>query len=606
MSNVAIKKAFFMAFALLLSAGAARAGKTDFTTLCERSGYARTSRYGETVEFCRELAEAYPSLEYTAFGKSARGLDLPLLIFDAKGHFTAPDVRGAGNAVILIQAGIHPGEISGKDAGLILMRDIAMKGELKNSLENLTILFIPVFNVDGFERFGPYNRINQNGPEEMGWRTNAQNLNLNRDYLKADSPEMRAWLKLFNDWLPEFFVDCHATDGADYQYALTYGLELHGNMEEGLTAWTRGVFLPFVEKGMEERGFPISPYVILKRRHDVRSGLVSWVAPPALSEGYTALQNRPGLLIETHMMKDYRTRVESTREMLRQTILVLGDQIPVIRRLVLSADRYAESGGLCGPPFPLTFRSTADSVMMDFLGVEYEEIDSDLSGGRWFRFGEKPVTFKIPYFNRQEPDIEVELPYAYIVPPEWTAVIDRLDCHGIDYFRLTCPESLTVRSCRFSDVSWSETPREGRHPLKFKTAEVIEDRIYPRGSAVVFMNQRAARVAAHIFEPEAPFSLVAWGFFDAIFERKEYYESYVMEEMARKMLDEDEDLKREFDKLVENDPEFAGNPRSILNWFYMRSPYWDAEKDLYPVGRIFDPAVLDRLLRDHSSRYRKS
>ncbi len=606
MDNAALKKAVITAFVVFLSAESAPAGKIDFTTLCERSGYTRTSRYNETVEFCRELAEACPSLEYAVFGKSSRGLDLPLLIFDAKGRFTPKDARKADNAVLLIQAGIHAGEISGKDAGLMLMREMAMNGELKGSLGHLTVLFIPVFNVDGFERFGPCNRINQNGPEEMGWRTNAQNLNLNRDYLKADSPEMQAWLKLFKEWLPEFFVDCHATDGADYQYALTYGLELHGNMEEGVTAWTRDFFLPFVEKGMKERGFPISPYVIFRRRHDARSGLVSWVASPALSEGYTALQNRPGLLIETHMMKDYKTRVESTREMLRQTILALGGQVTVIRRLVRTADSRAESGGLCGPPFPLTFRSTPDSIMIDFLGVEYEEIDSDLSGGRWFRFGEKPMTFKIPYFNIQEPDIEVELPIAYVVPPEWTAVIDRLDYHGIGYFRLISPESLTVRSYRFSDVSWSERPQEGRHPLNFETDEVVEDRICPRGSAVVFMNQRAARVAAHMFEPGAPFSLVNWGFFDAIFERKEYYESYVMEEMARKMLDEDEDVKREFNNMLEKDPEFAGNPRSILNWFYMRTPYWDNKKDLYPVGRIFDPAVLDRLRRDHSSRHRKS
>ena len=209
----------------------------DWQTFYEMSGYKATPRYAETVEYCVRLAAVSPQIHYTAFGISPQGRPLPLLILDKEGRKTAEEVRGSDNVVFLIQAGIHSGEIDGKDAGLMLVRDIAVSGRLPHLLDHVTILFIPIFNVDGHERFGAYNRANQNGPEEMGWRVTAQNLNLNRDYLKADTPEMQSWLKLYNRWLPEFFADCHVTDGADYQYVLTYKIEQHGILDRRIIRW---------------------------------------------------------------------------------------------------------------------------------------------------------------------------------------------------------------------------------------------------------------------------------------------------------------------------------------------------------------------------------
>ncbi len=569
----------------------------DWETYYEKSGCRQTPRYDETVEYCKRLASASPWIHYTTFGVSPQGRDLSLLIADRGGHFDAASVRKTDNAVLLIQAGIHSGEIDGKDAGLMLFRDICITKKYSGLIDHVTVLFMPIFNVDGHERFGPYNRINQKGPEEMGWRVTAQNLNLNRDYLKADAPEMQDWLRLFVDWLPDFFVDCHVTDGADYQYALTYGLEILGNMDPGITAWTRDIYLARIEKMMEDSGFPICPYVVFRERHEPKSGLVSWIAPPRLSEGYTALQNRSGLLIETHMLKDYKTRVDATYEMLKHTIAILNKEHKKLRALNDEADRRTADEAFRKDPFPLRFTGTPDSTIIEFLGYEYEVIDSDLTGGKWHKYSQEPITMAIPYFNKQKPVETAALPEAYIIPPEWTNVIERMELHGIAIERLERPEEIQVRSYRFNDIQWNERPYEGRHTARYEQEDIEEARIFPAGSAVVDMNQRAARVAAHILEPKALDSYLYWGFFDAIFERKEYTETYIMEEMAREMLAADENLRKELDQAMAADSTLAGNQWRILNWFYERTPYWDDRKDVYPVGKITNRNVLNKIRR---------
>jgi len=568
--------------------------EADWTTDFERSEGLRTPRYEATIDFCRRLAEASPRLRLTEFGTSPQGRALPLLIADRRGRFTPEEVHVSANAVVLVQACIHAGECCGKDAGLMLLRDLTVAGRYPELLDNVTLLFIPIFNVDGHERFGPYNRINQNGPEEMGWRVTAQNLNLNRDFLKADTPEMQAWLRLFNRWRPDFIVDIHSTDGADYQYPISYGLEIRGSMAPAPTAWTRA-YLAEMELAMAAAGFPLAPYVVFRDWHDPRSGLVSWVAPPRLSQGYTALHNRPGLLVETHMLKDYPIRVAATYELVKQSLRFVNEDPGALREAVREADRHTASPAFRERHLPVRFESTPDSVMIDFLGVEYEEVQSDLTGGRWFRFGKEPQNFRIPFFDQQRPAASVELPEAYLLPAEWTEVIDRLQLHGVQVRRLASPATLTVQSYRFRDAEWQRQPYEGRHPVEFALDPITEERTFAPGSAVVDIRQPAAKVAAHILEPEAPDSYAYWGFFDAVFSRVEYVESYVIEEMAERMIEENPDLARELAEAKAADAEFAGNPWAIRYWFYQRSPYYDHRHNIYPVGKIVDREVVESL-----------
>ena len=565
---------------------------SEWQTYYEKSGFKETPRYKQTVEYCKKLADASPWIKYISFGVSPQGRELPLLIVDRNGNFTPLKVHRSGNAVLLIEAGIHPGEIDGKDAGLMFIRDIAIHKKYEVLLDHVTILFIPIFNVDGHERFSAYNRINQNGPKEMGWRTTAQNLNLNRDFLKADTPEMKAWLKMFNKWLPDFFVDIHATDGADFQYVMTYGLETFGNMDDGLTAWAELEYLKVMEEDMEKAGYPIFPYVAFRRWHDPKSGLRSMLSTPRLSQGYSAIQNRIGFLIENHMLKDYKTRVSATYEALIITCKFLNKEYEKLIMLNKIADEYSAGSEFRSKKFPIDFRASNDSIVVDFKGFEYEVERSNLSGGNWFKYSDKPVDFKLPYFNNQNPVVEVDLPEAYIIPPEWIDVIERLELHGIKYSQLDEPVVIPVKTYKFKNVSWQQLPYEGRHPVSFDYDEIIEEREFSAGSVVIDMNQRTARVIAHILEPKAPDSYLYWGFFDAIFEQKEYAESYVMESLARKMLAEDPELKKEFDQMKTNNPDFANNFWAILNWFYSKTPYWDQKKNVYPVGKIYDIEVI--------------
>ena len=581
--------------ALLLIATGVEANSDDYITHYEASGYKATPRYAETIEYSKKLADGSPWLHYTTFGKSPQGRDLPLLIANKDAKFSPEEAKRSDKVVLLVQAAIHSGEADGKDAGLMLLRDIAVTKKYKNLLDHAIVLFVPIFNVDGHERFSVYGRINQNGPEEMGFRVTAQRLNLNRDYLKADAPEMHAWLRLFNSWNPDFFIDCHVTDGADYQYVLTYILDLFGSMVPPLTGWTRDVYLAGVKGPMMDAGYEMFPYVYLLEWPNPKGGMKNWVSTPRFSTGYTALRNRPGLLIETHMKKDYKTRVTATYELLRQTLVVLNAEYKGLKKAIADADEFASGNELRGRLFPLQFVPSERSRVIDFKGIEFDVVESDLTGGMWYKFNGKPTTFKIEYLEAQVPSVEADLPDAYIIPLEWTSVIERLALHGVQLSRISEPRSLSVDSYRFEDVSWAAVPFEGRHPLTFTTVEIRGERTYPAGSVVVDMNQPNAQVAAHILEPGGPDSYVYWGFFNTVFEQKEYSESYVMEKMAREMLAKDEALGAAFEEKKKGDPEFAADPRAILNWFYQHSPYWDEQKDVYPVGKIYGGDALKSL-----------
>src|SRR6476661_6141466 len=296
----------------------------EWQTVAEKTNYAKTSSYDATIAYCKKLAAASHGLiAYTSYGKSGEGRDLPLLVAASGGTLTSKWAKKSGKPIILIQAGIHAGEIDGKDAGLALFRDIAITKTRVDLLQNAIILFEVIYNVDGHENSNPYMRINQNGPEEMGFRANATNLNLNRDYMKADAPETRAWLKLWNEWRPDLFIDCHVTDGADFQYNLTYEYAHFQEVSPSIKAWMDEHFDGVVVPKVEKEGNLLTHYVEFAGR-EITSGIATFIATPRFATGYTPLRNRAGLLIETHVYKPYKSRVRGTYDTLRHTIEEAG------------------------------------------------------------------------------------------------------------------------------------------------------------------------------------------------------------------------------------------------------------------------------------------
>jgi len=556
-------------------------------TRAERTGFRETSRYEETLEDCRRLEHDSRWIRCGSFGRSPEGRELMLIVASKDRAFTPEAAARAARPVVLIQAGIHAGEIDGKDAGIMLLRDIAVTRERQELLDNVTLLFLPIYNVDGHERFGPYNRINQNGPAEMGWRTNSRNLNLNRDYMKADAAETRAWLALYTSWWPDLMIDCHVTDGADYRHDITYAWEPAPAAAPSLDRWLSSAIGERAMARLEQMGHLPSPYIWPIDSTDLRAGLLGLPFTPRFANGYTVLQNRPSFLIETHMLKDYRTRVTATYDTLRALLEEVNRDPASLREAVRQADEAAARPGRVVLRVGRSETSRPDTIK----GLEYTRELSEISGGVRVEYSTRPVDIPVQRFDVFEPELSVDKPAAYILGPQWTEAIDRLRLHGLSLRRLTETTEVSVEGYRLTDASWAQRPFEGRHPVTF-TAERIAARpvAYPAGSVVVPLDQRSSAVAVHLLEPEAPDSLASWGFFDAAFERKEYAEAYVLEDLARKMMEEDPSLRGEFEAALQ-DAAFAGDPGRRLEFFYRRSPWWDDTAGLYPVGIL--PAAVD-------------
>ncbi|MEJ7577446.1 MAG: M14 family metallopeptidase [Pyrinomonadaceae bacterium] len=567
-------------------------------TYAERTDYRETSRYNETIEFSRRLAASSNTIRFTSFGRSPQNRALPLLIAAKGDAFTPQAARKRNKVVVLVQACIHAGESDGKDAGLALLRDIGITKTREALLDRVVLLFIPIYNTDGHERFSPYNRINQNGPREMGWRANSTNLNLNRDYMKADAPETQAWLRLWNEWNPDLFIDCHTTDGADFRYNVTYQFEGHENVSPSVGRWMREVFERRVVPAVESDGNLLAPYLTLRDGRDPAKGLEGFIATPRFATGYAAMRNRPGLLIETHSLKNYRSRVRGTYDVLRRTLEEISRAPDELLRLARESD--VETINLGRQPRPsnhvaLSVELTDKSVPFEFKGVEYRRESSEVSGQMRLIYGAKPLDLNVPFFNEAKAKVTVAVPRYYVVPPQWTEVIDRIQWHGIEFERLREELTIDVESYRFSEVRFSPNSFEGRVLPVYKVAAVRERRTFSSGSIVIETAQRGARVLMSLLEPEAPDSLLAWGFFNPVFEQKEYAEDYVLERIAREMMEKDENLRREFNQRVANDPKFAANPRERLRFFFDRSSYRDEQLNLYPVARVeseIDPRLL--------------
>jgi hypothetical protein len=565
----------------------------EWLTHAERTDYRETPNYEDTLAYARKLAAASPLIRLTDFGRSGEGRPMALMIAATGDDFTPKAARQAGKVVVLVQANIHAGETDGKDAGLALLRDIAVLKTQPRLLDRVVVLFIPVFNVDGHERRSPYNRINQNGPAEVGWRATTSNLNLNRDYMKLDAPETRAWMRLWNEWSPDLFIDCHVTDGADFQYNLTYQYEQHENIPEPLRGWMRAAFEGRIMPAAESYGNLIATYMVFRDNRDpAGKGVEGFIGTPRFATGYTPLRNRPGLLIETHMLKPYRPRVRGTYDVLRAALEDVNRDPAGWLRAVRETDEAITREGASYDParrVPIRLAFTDKSVPLRLKAVEFKVEQSDVSGAPRVIYSDKPVELTVPFYNEARAVQTVAVPLYYLVPPQWQRVIEVLSLHGLKLQRLAEPLPVEVESYRFTEVRWSPSSFEGRVPVSQKNQPLKETRTYPAGSVVVSMAQASARVALYLLEPDSPDSFVAWGFFNSIFEQKEYGENYVLEKLAREMLAKDVNLRKEFERRLATDQKFAASPRERLRFFYERSPYWDREMNVYPVGRVTSP-----------------
>ena len=580
----------FTLFIFLLYVNQIISQQTDqhWETVFEKSGFISTASYEQTMNYFLKLADNSEFAEFLTFGISPQGRKLKYLLVTKESKKMAPTGKKLFKPTILIINGIHSGEIEGKDASMILMREILITKEKEYLLDSINIIAVPIFSVDGHERKSKYNRINQNGPEEMGWRTTAQNLNLNRDWMKADAPEMQAMLKLVNEWYPDFIIDTHTTNGADYQYTVTYSVEWSKNIYKPLGDWLGNEFAPYLEKEVEEKGFLIYPYVYLKNwDKGLDEGLIFWPSTPRFSSGYFAIQNRPMLLVETHMLKPYKDRVYSTKAVLETTLEFIFNNSTRLKKINQQADEHTCKLYEEGKYLPITFSNTDKYDVMNFRGYEYYWDSSTVSGAKKLVYTDRKKDFEVKYFNDITVTDSIKVAKGYYILPQYSYLVDRLKLHGLNAILIEDElKDVEITRYKFKDVKFAASPYEGRQSVTFNYDTYTEKINIPKGSFLFLTDQRAARVLTHLLEPKSADSFVQWGFMNQIFEQKEYYEDYVMEKLAEEMLQNDSELKKEFEEKLKSEEAFRNNSKARLDFFYERSPYPDKQLNVYPILRI--------------------
>ena len=585
LSRLAVPALLCLAVAVALP-GPARA-QDLITTHSERSGFIETGRYPEVIELCEAFAARYPeAVRCTDFGTTPQGRPMKALVVSQSGAFTPEQAREQGLPVTLIQGGIHAGEIDGKDAGFLALRQL-LEGEASPGVLQMQVfVFVPVFNVDGHERFKAWNRPNQRGPKEMGWRTTAQNLNLNRDYLKAEAPEMQAMLRLMEAWDPLVYVDLHATNGAQFEHDISIQVEPVNSgdpaLREAGLALRDGTIAALADAG----SLPLPFYPSFVQYDNPASGFEDGVSPPRFSHGYMPYRNRFGMLVETHSWKEYPERVQTTRN----TILAVLDLVAAngARWLGLARDADARAARIGDSPVELDYSASEECRRVDFRGYEYTRTPSEVSGGIMTRYDETaPETWNVPLCDDIAPSLVVDAPKAgYLVPAEQAdRVAAKLDIHGVEYQRLEQPlQGARVDAFRVDEATLAPRSMEGHQRIELEGDWEAETHDLVAGALYVPIAQARSRMAMALLEPRAPDSLAAWGWFNNAFERKEYMESYVAEQVAREML-ADRRTKAEFERRLREDEDFAGSAQARLDFFYQRHDAWDDRLNLYPVLR---------------------
>jgi hypothetical protein len=570
-------------------------------TLAEQSGFRRTGRSDEVTRLCAAFAATWPrAVRNLEFGRSAQGRPMRALVASRADPRTVP--------LLMLQGGIHPGESDGKDAGFIALRELLAHPVGTDLLERIAILFVPAFNVDGHERFGAWNRPNQNGPEETGWRTTAQNLNLNRDYTKADAPEMRALLGLIRDWDPLVCADLHVTDGADFQPDISLQAEPINQGDESLYSATRQLRDTLIARLAEQGSSPLPFYPDLAKTDDPASGFLLTVYSPRFSTGYFPQRNRFTVLVETHSWKDYATRVRVTRNTIVGLAELLAEHGVRWRELTRKADASATRLG--GSEVVLDYTSgwhepvsgartrlpgPGGEKLIDFKGYAYTRNISPISGAPVTVYDPKsPQLWRVPYRDRILSALAVKAPLGgYLVPAAFGEDIGaRLSAHGI-HFEAVAPASAATRveAFRASDVRFASAVFEGRTRLQLDGSWQAETQDLRPGVLFVPIAQPCARLVMHLLEPQAPDSFAAWGLFNACFEQKEHMEPYVADQIARSMLAKDPALQQEFEQRLAGDAQFAASPEARLEFFLRRHPSWDTRLNLYPVFRVDEVMV---------------
>jgi hypothetical protein len=521
------------------------------------------------------------------FGQTDIGKPLNLIVLSGDKIFDPIEIRKQNKRILLINNGIHPGEPEGIDASMMLVRNLLEKNSIP---KNVVICIIPVYNVDGMLNRGR-SRVNQNGPESYGFRGNYQNLDLNRDFIKGDSRNSKAFQKIFNTWQPEVFIDNHTSNGADYQYVMTLIAPQKDKLNPILSNYLTKQMLPDLYKKMKASNFEMTPYVnSIEDTPD--SGITGFLETARYSTGYAALHNAIGFMPETHMLKPYHQRVEGTYKFMEHVIEIVQRDADLIAKNKLKADTEVRAQVL----FPLQWTLDDKSFsLLSFRGYEAKYKASEFSDlPRLYYDRNASYEKDIRVFDNYLPSEIVKKPLAYIIPQSWQRVIDLMQLNGVEMKPLAADTEIELEMYYIEDYKTVSKPFEGHYlHSQVKLRAENQKLKYYEGDFVIFTDQPKNRYIVETLEPQGVDSFFSWNFFDSILGQKEHYSDYVFEDEAARLLKEDSEMLARLEDEKKKNHALLQSPKLQLDWVYRNSKHYEKTHMRYPVGRLLSPAKIE-------------
>ena len=541
-----------------------------------------STTYEECITFYKNLEKSSKLVKVIEAGPSDVGYPIHTIILSGKSDFSPEKTRKSGKVVLLINNGIHPGEPDGIDASMLFAKEIVTDASKSKILDTITIVIIPIYNIGGSLNRNNFTRVNQNGPVEYGFRGNAQNLDLNRDFIKCDSKNAQTFTKIFQSWDPDVFVDTHCTDGADYPYLMTLITSQRQKLEKHLGDFVFKSFAPAFYDKMKDEGLETVPYV--NADGDPSKGISDFMDLPRLSSGYAALFHTIPFVSESHMLKPFDARVNAQKILLRSLTLVCVK----FKKQIIDTRKIAKESYRKQSEITLNWKiqtNTTDSIF--FRGYTAYKSNSEVTGMERIMYNRNQLyEKKIPYYNISKPSLTIQKPDAYVIPSGYYEVIDRLKWNGVQMQALTKDTIIKAEYYRIVDYKSPAKPYEN-HFLhnQLEVESVNMNRNYFKGDYIIKTDQPSMRYIIETLEPQAPDSYFSWNFFDAMLQRKEYFSGYLFEDLAPAILQNNNSLKVAFEKRKREDPEFAKDPDAMLSFIYARSKYSEPGYMIYPVAR---------------------
>lgn len=554
--------------------------KSDFNTSFETSNGTETATYKEVIDFYINLSETYKTIQLFEMGQTDSKEPLHLVTFSSE---TITDLSNLKEQnVLLINNGIHPGESDGIDASMMLLRDLAQ--QKITPPQNLILAVIPVYNIGGALNRNSYSRTNQNGPIAYGFRGNARNFDLNRDFIKTDTKNAKSFAQLFHSIEPDWFIDNHVSNGADYQYVLTHLFTQHNKLNNELGAYLHTQIMPQLEDSLQNKNWDITPYVNVFN-DTPEKGFSQFMDNPRYSTGYTTLFGTIGMMVETHMLKPYKDRVEGTYELMKSFMNIAnleGQKLTQIKKE--SFKNY-----IPGTPYPIQWTiDSSQNTILNFKGYEATEELSIVTGKKRLKYHiDKPFTKPVDYYNYFTPSDSILIPEKYIIPKGFWPIIEALEDNAIVLNQFKSDTTIEAEVYHIFKYETYNRVYEGHYPhYNTKVTPTIEGVAIQKGDYWIDTKQPGVRYLLETLEPEAVDSFFNWNYFDTLLQQKEGFSPYVWEDLAMQFLKENPEIDAAFKEKKKNDENFKNNWYAQLDWIHKKSPYYEKAHLRYPIVRV--------------------